>query len=346
MAAGDFSASVLTKIKLKAENNWQDSRLAEEYKAHADAAVAVLANQTVTIKPLVDRDKDYEVEVVWIDPCNTTLRDCQSACDLQGPLTETKAQPYALTLCKEAAYSVNVETSRTNMYEVEEVAAQQIALRVKELDEWWAQRVLIKLKSFAGINVAPTPWTYNPVTNTTEVPTADYNVKMVSKLLKQAILNKMPNPYFIDNGNLFTEWWDKEIEKGNLDGAGDAARIKAIKLYFDMWNFLPAGLTEDTFMVNKNAVALHTKVKHPDTPKYIGGQVNHTIYTIPSTALPGVKYDVFYTMKCVTVGNFEQYVHTWVIRTKGDVLLNPKGCPVTVSSVVYNPTGVISYSAV
>lgn len=342
MAAGDFSPSALLAIKLKAEQMWTDSRLAADYKANAEAAKAVLQNQTATFRELDNPEKDNQIVVNFINPCGIVAEDCESNCDLTEDELETGGKTYALDLCKKAGFAVDAETLRTNTYSVEEVAARGLATALKALDEYWAQQVLVKLKAFAGVNVAPAPWTY--AAGTTTVPAADYTVGMVANLINQSILNKMPNAYYIDNGGLYVPWLNAQLASGNLDGKGDAARIAALKLYFDQWNFGPAGLTEDTFMVAPGAVAMKTKTRNPDSPTVIGGTVQQTRYTVASPTLPGVKYDVYYTLKCITSNGKARIVHSWRIETNGGVFLNPEGCPVTIDSVTYTPTGVISYT--
>jgi hypothetical protein len=342
MAAGDFSASALLAIKLKAEEMWADSRLAADFKANAAAAVAVKQNSTARFRMLEDRDKDNQVEVTFLNPCAVVAEDCESDCDLTEPELESGKKTYTLSLCKKTGFSVDQEKTRTNSYSVEEEAARGLAQAVKVLDEWWAQQVLVKLKSFSGINVAPEPYTW--AAGTTTVPSANYNVSLIPELMYDSMLNKMSNVYYVDNGGLWVPWTNAQLNAGNLDGKGDAARIAQLKMYFDPFNFAPAGLTEDTFAVSANAVAFITKNRHSDTPEVIGGLVQQTRYTIPSSVIPGIKYDVFYTIKCFTVGGKEAIRHIWRVRTIGDVFLNPEGCPVTISAVTYNPTGVLSYS--
>jgi hypothetical protein len=300
MAAGEFSPSALLAIKLKAEQMWTDSRLAQDFKAQADAAKAVLDNQTATFRELDNPEKENQIVVNFINPCAVVAEDCESNCDLTEDELESGAKTYTLDTCKKSGFSVDAEKLRTNTYTVEEVSARGLASALKALDEFWARQVLVKLKAFAGVNVAPAPWTW--AAGTTSVPAADYNVGMVANMINQSILNRMPGAYYIDNGGLYVPWLNAQLQSKNLDGAGDAARIAAIKLYFDQWNFGPAGLTEDTFMVTPGAVAMKTKTRNPDAPTVIGGTVQQTRYTIASPTLPGVKYDVYYTLKCTTVG--------------------------------------------
>lgn len=342
MAAGDFSASALLAIKLKAESMWADSRLAQDYKANAQTAVAVKTNSTARFAMLEDRDKENQVIVNFINPCAVAVQDCTTDCTVVGAELESGGKTYTLDMCKEVTFSVDAEKTRTNTYTVEEEAASGLAFAIKALDEWWAQQNLVKLKAFAGINVSPEPYTY--AAGTTTVPAAQYNVSMIAEMMYDAMMNKLGNAYYIDNGGLWVPWTNAQLNAGNLDGKGDAARIAQLRMYFDPFNFGPAGLTEDTFAVSSSAIAFVTKVRNSDTPVEVGGKVNQTRYTVPSSVIPGVKYDVYYSLTCTSVGAQEHLVHTWKVKTRGGIFLNPEGCTVTVSAVNYNPTGVLSYS--
>lgn len=342
MAAGDFSPSALLSIKLKAEQMWTDSRLAQDFKAHAEAAVAVKTNSTASFRELENPEKENTVVVNFINPCAVVAEDCESNCDITADELESGGKTYTLDMCKEAKFSVDAEKLRTNTYSVEEVAARGLAQAIKTLDEWWAQQVLVKLKAFAGINVSPEPYTY--AAGTTTVPANQYNVSMIPEIMFDAMMNKMGNAFYIDNGGLWVPFTNAQLNAGNLDGKGDAARIAQLRMYFDPFNFGPAGLTEDTFAVSSSAMAFTTKTRNQDSPQVIGGTVQQTRYTVPSSVIPGVKYDVFYALKCVTKNGKEALVHAWKVQTRGGIFLNPEGCPVTIDNVVYTPTGVLSYS--
>lgn len=350
MAAGNFTASELLKIKVKAEIMWKDSRYEAEFKPNAEAAVAVLQNQTASFPELANKDKDRTAVVTFINSCGVVVADCTSNCDLTEAELESGSKEYAIDLCKKTGFSIDAEKSRTNEYEVQEIAARGTASAIKALDEWWAQQAIIKMKAFAGVNVAPAPFTYDNVDKSTDVPAASYNVKLIANLLQQAMLNKMGNPYFVDNGSLYLEWLNSQLDGGNLDGRGDLNRIAQLKMYFDQFNFPATGVAEDTFMISPGAIAMMAKTRNPDSPEVIGGQVQQTRYTVPSIALPGVKYDVYYTLKCTTVSGKAHIFHSWRFETNGGIWLNPEGCPVTIdvngTPTTLTPTGVLSYTKV
>src|ERR1044072_562466 len=190
MPPGEFSPSALLAIKLKAEQIWTDSRLAQEYKANSDSAKAVLENQTATFRELDNPEKDNQIVVNFINPCAIVVEDCVSNCDITEDELESGAKTYTLDLCKKTGFAVDAEKMRTNTYTVEEQSARGLASSLKARDDYWSQQVLVKLKAYAGVNVAPAPWTW--AAGTTSVPAADYTVGMVANLINQSILNKMP----------------------------------------------------------------------------------------------------------------------------------------------------------
>lgn len=346
MDAGIFTAAELIAVRLKAEQAWANSQYASSLKPKAAAAQAVIANQTATFEVLNNRDKDLSVDILFIDACGDEAVDCEATCSIDAPELAANKITVAPNICKEAKFKIDVTKLRKSEYTESELILNGYAKLTKSLDEFWAQQILAKLKLFAGVNVAPAPFTYDAVGKTTEVPAADYNLKILGNWLQQAELNSIENPYFIDNGHLFLDLMNARFDAGNLDGKGLAARMQELEsmLTIDQYNFAKAGLTEDTFLIGAGAVAFKTVNKHPDIPMNVGGKVGRVLSTINSNLLTGVKYDLTYETTCEVVGGEEHYFHTWRARTHGLVELNPKGCPVTIGGTTVEPTGVLSYS--
>lgn len=346
MAAGDFTNSELLETRLKAEQYWKNAQNSATYAPQAAAAQAVLANQTMHFSEFEDENKDRKVRVTWIDACGVEVDDCVSNCDITAPELESKSKLYVPDICKQVGFSVDVTKLRTNEYTSDEVIMKGFASRIKALDEFWARQILVKLAGYAGINVAPAPYTFDVANMTTNIPATQYNLKMLANLLQQAALNRMPDNYIIENGALWVEMLNANFDAGNFDGKGDAARLSALQklLTNDQFNFAAAGLTEDLFLIGKGAVAFQTLNKVKKEVVDIGGKVGIKTFQTPSIALPGVSYDTHYTVTCQTINNQAHYFHTWRFETHGIVALNPEGCPVTVGGNVYTPTGVLSYT--
>ena len=360
MAAGDFSASLLSVIKVKAEKMWTDGMQAADYAPNADAAVAVIQNQTARFGELNRRDKDNSIDVTWIKTCGRTTADLAGNCNLEEDELETAKKNYQFDIGQKTGFSVDREKLRTNMYEYMEEVAAGLANSVKLLDEYWAQKVLTKVKTFASTNLAPKPFTFDATKNATIVPNAMYgNVtspvsgfRLPSAWHKMAIQNKMNAPYFIDNGRIYIDLLDAMLQADGANGAdkGAGRRAKKLNITSDLFNFGAAGIANvSTFMINKNAVAFKTYNRHADKPLFIGGKVGQTHYTIKSIALAGVKYDVIHEVKCKEVGGVTHFYDTWRLITRGGVWLNPESCPVTIASGsnppagTHTPSGVLSF---
>ena len=346
MAAGDFTPSALGLLTLKAQQYYKDN--VALYAPEAEAARAILENQTARIQAFDDINKDRKVKISWLDACGIVAEDCEETCDIVEDELASKMKEYEPNICKKSGFSIDSRKLRTNDFTSDEIVLEGTNAAIKALDEFWAQQALAKLKTFAGVNAYPAPFAFAAVNATTNVPTAQYNLKLMANWIQQAKLNRIANPYFIDNGSMFIEMLNAQFQAGNADGSGDFSRLQQLKkvLYDDQFNFAAAGLTEDTFLIGKNAVAMQTVNKVADRPTVIGGQVQVTTYTVKSLVLPNVKYDVEYSLVCKIVGGKKTYVHTWRFTTNGLIELNPTSCPVTIGGTTYNPTGVLSYTKI
>lgn len=359
---GDFSASQLLQIKLKAEQMWSDAQAFAHLRPNADAAVAVINHQTARFAELEDRNKDNTIKVTFVKTCGIGTDDCEPNCTLDEPEVETAGKDFAFDICKKTGFSIDAETLRKNTYNFAEVVAPSLATAIKKLDEFWAQQVLVKLKAFSGVNIAAQPFTYQTPINATVVPAALYGnplggysgFQLPTMFIKQMIQNKIDNAYYIDNGRMWLEYQNSLLQRGSTDSAAVSGlqRAQQLDVNFDIFNFAQSGITNvSTFAVGRNAIAFKTTNRHSETPVTIGGTVQQTLYTVPSIALPGVEYDVYYTVSCKTgQDGSTRYVHTWRLETKGGIWLNPEGCPVTVGAGnpnvpagTHTPTGILAY---
>jgi hypothetical protein len=342
--AGVFTPSALLAINLKAEQAWSGGRAATDLIPEAEAARVQLRNQTARFRELDNPEKDNSVVVNWVKSCDIVDEACETNCDLDGPEIDSDNKTYTYDLCRKTDFSVDATKLRTNQFDLQEVVAEAQARAIKTLDEYWAKQVLLKYKAFAGVNIADDrPYNYNAVTNQTEIPLTA-GVSAAAGLVQTAILNRMRDNFIIEDGTNFIKFMDAQFNAGNLNGQGDAARLRAYNINFDMYNFAAAALSENAFMVNRSSVAMKTRNLNPAVPTVLGGSIQQTLYRVNSIALAefGIQYDVYYTLKCTTVGGKAHYVHVFRFETNGGIWLNPEACPVTVNAVSYEPTGVIA----
>ena len=336
-----LTPSLLLALNVKAEQMWGDSALALSTQPNTETAKAILANQTATFREFEDVNLDNKVAVNFLSMCAMVAEDCEDNCDLDEAEPNSTVQQYTPDICKKVGFKINEKVLRTNQYQFEEMYAKFSAQAIDTLDEFWSVQALAKLKSFAGRNAFPAPYTYDATGKTTNVPSADYNTSLIPKLVQQAMLNKMGMSYFIDNGSLWEAFYLAQMNAGNLDGKGQANLIQQINVAFDQFNFGAAGITEDTFAISKGAVAFKTINKFADTPRVLTAE-GQTRMTVNSRSLPGVKYDLIHQEKCVGDDIFQ----TFRVITNGGIWLNPESCPVTVGADTFTQSGVLSYSKV
>ena len=244
---GDFSASQLLQIKLKAEQMWNDAQAFAHLRPNAEAAVTVLSHQTARFREMEDRNKDNKVKVTWVKTCDIKAQDCEPNCDLDEPEVETQGQEYEYDICKKTGFSVDEETLRTNNYNFAEVVAPSLATAIKTLDEFWAQQTLIKLKAFSGVNLAAAPFTFQAPINATVVPANLYGnplggysgFQLPTIFTKQMIQNKINNAYYIDNGRMWLEYQNSMLQRGATEGMSVAglSRAQSLDVNFDIFNF-------------------------------------------------------------------------------------------------------------
>lgn len=351
-APGDFSASEHLSFLLKAEEVWKGGKFSDDLKPHADSLITQLNNQTARFEELDNKDKDNKVTLTWIKSCGIETSDLDRTtdiCAIEGVELETESQDHEYDLEQKITLAINDEKIRTGTYERDEQIAHLHMKADKELSEWWTKQYLIALKAFAGPNIPAIsgealPMTWDDGNTTTNIPAASFDIKIVAKLIKMMQLNMVEGGFYIDRGGLFEAWVDAGYDTSNGEGKGDGARKAAIAMTFDMWNFGPtkAALSEEMFLVSNNAVAVKIYNRYTEKPEVKGGNIQQTRYKMKSNILPGVYWDVIYTLTCTEGAD----MHTWQYMTKGGIFLNPEPCPVTIAEEEYTPTGVYSFTKV
>lgn len=347
-AAGDFTASQHQEFLLKAEENWTGGKYEDDLMPTVDVALMQLNNQTARFSQLDNPAKDNTVSLTWMKSCNiedTAFDRATDTCEISAPEMQSDAKEYEMTLLRKVGFKVDLGKVRTNIYDAEEEIALGFATCDKELSEYWAKQLLVFLNANKGPNIPAirgvvAPFTWNDGTTETNIPAGSFNIGIVANLIKQQLLNKVKSGWFVNDGTLFEAWTNAMLNTGNLDGKGDDMRLKQIKMGFDMWNFAAAGLTNNMFLVDRNAVAMKTYTRYSSTPQVLGGKINQTRYKMASNILPGVEYDVIHQLSCVGGSDF----HTFQVMTQGGIWLNPESCPQTIGEETYTANGIYAYS--
>lgn len=329
-----FSTAKLSTLQLKAETIWSDSQQNASYVAEVAGLQAIRANQTATITPLADKDKNYQVRINWLDKTNIVATDlgtnAGNNCDLDEPLMDAAGKAYKLDTFLKSGFSVNEDQMKDGIYNTDEAIAGGLLAAMKALDEKVCAKMMAKADSYAGMNRYLGPYTQTG--GQTMVPAANYNAPFFAYLAQASILNRMRNSFLIDNGSLFQAKTIADASAANLDGKGTANLFASKQIYFDLFNMAAAGLTTDTLMINRGALAFAFRTKFQMVPRELAGKVNQTRYCVESPNLPGVMYDAYYTMKCVVNADAtsdrygeDEIVHVWRFVFRGALFLNPEG---------------------
>lgn len=341
-----FSTAKLAGLQLKADNIWQDSQQNASYVAEVAGLQAIRTNQTAQITPLQDPTKNYQVRINWIDKSGVTAVDlganAGNNCDLDENPLDAAGKPYKLDTFLKSGFSVNEDQMKNTIFSKDEAIAAGLLAAMKALDEKVAAKMMAKADSYAGTNRFLGPYTQS--TGQTQVPANQYTAAFFAYLAQAGILNRMRNSFLIDNGSLFQAKYIADAQSANADGKGNAALFNSKSIYFDLFNMAAAGLTTDTLMIARGALAFTSRAKFEAAPRELTGKVNQTRYSVESPNLPGVRYDVYYTMKCVVNADAtsDQYgedeiVHVWRFVFRGGLFLNPEG-------VAAGNTGVLAFN--
>jgi hypothetical protein len=321
--ANTFSPAELCEIKVKVSTMWKDAQVMNQYKANVTGLTAIRANQTARITPLESNEKDYKVSVKWITTGNLVVSNAGPNCELEEPELAAASKSYALDSFRSTGFSLNEDDLKSTIYSKEEVVAQATLAALKILDEDVARICMAKADGFIGTNAFTGGRT---VTNGKVQLAANLTPQQrYAYLAKARILNKGNASYLIDNGTTFEEFQIAQYNAGNNDGKGVVTAFGDLPMYFDMFNMAAAGLTTDALLIDRGALAFASRTKFTATPAEPGGEILQTRYTVKSPNLPGVEYDVYYTLKCVPNDNGvdEDTLHIWRFVARFGLFLNP-----------------------
>lgn len=316
-----LSTLYVTEVKADARTLYADPEALLTDPAHVITANAVQANQrTGNIQQRLQASPTDFLDVIWgVDTGD--VGDCTDDCALVGQEGDANTKRIDAPLCKEITFQVSEETLRRQGVPQAQIASTMqselsrlLAVKGAKLDTWANAQTLVRAKA---LHTAPRTGTAAPIgtvdaQGVIQVPTSSYNRKIVGEFAKLARLNQMGSPYMIDNGTLFVDWFNAQIDGANDNGRGDAARVQLFREYFDLEGFPDAGITEDTFLIKPGALGLFYKSYLPSTPRRTEkGQ----IWTnFRSNNITDMIYDLVLEETCVMVGSHPTMVHTGKLK--------------------------------
>jgi hypothetical protein len=325
-----YTDSVLPNILLKADQVWADNQTKDQYKAKTDAFRAVERVNTATIGPSLS-GKDKTVSVAWINACAIEAEACAASCTIGGNELTTDKSDYTISNCQEAKFKVPEQTFRSNLFDYTELVAKGIMRGMKGLDEKIVQAFVTFLNANGGANAwtGSSKWTVSG--NDTNIPAANWaDLGLMFDFLYAGQQNRFEDPVLFTGFNMSEPLFKAVTNQGNLDGKGEFARASTLPLFQDTYNVEAInGSTLKTYMIDTGAVAFASKNYYDRVPRELPG-VGHVLFSRPSNSLPGVVYDITYTVTC-TGG---VYYHEYKIEAHFDYFLNPTGCTATRTGIL------------
>lgn len=346
----DLSVADQCDIILKAEEVWADSQgQTEMYTADAETIKALSERQkgrTQIITELENPELEANnVKIVWLDNCGETLDDsCQSVCSVSANEVAMSSKNINLSKCKSASFKINENDVLRNRYTLDEIVARKMLSKMKALDEYINAQSLVFLSANAGYNKNPESYSFNATT--LEIPTSDYTNDLYVKMAIDAKLNKIVDPFIVDNGALYRYYLNAQLEQGNAEGKGNQRKSMLFPTYFDLVGFPSASISDDTFLISSSAYAFASRNYNPNAPIEVNPKSGRQIrWSMPSNTIAGLRYDVYHDYVCTG----RRFTHTYYIEANFDFALNPVGCDVLVSTgpdVFDNVSGILSYTKV
>lgn len=324
MAAGDFTPTKLAEVQLKMMEMWKEPQFQKNYVPRGDTTKTVLDQQTATFEALEDPDKLKEVAVHWADFCgdtavdSTNVDDCPLDACIEG---EGKSKSYALDVFIDDCFSVTEEDLETSTLSIEEVVAMGMAAKQKNIAERFNAKVLAVIGSGAGDNPYLNGYTDNA--GVTEIPEEDWTIeKIFPYWVRVMTMNRSTSVFALDGGNLFEEYIRALTIYQNDNGKQPKNLLDMISYGQDMFGFTRNDTTDETYLIDRGAVAIANRAKFPSNPRLVGGLVQQTRYSIPMVNEPRLKIDVIYGIVCTG----DEIKHTWKMKLRAGVFLNPTMC--------------------
>lgn len=318
--AGNFTCADLVKITVAVDRVWADNQINVDYISYAETLKVIMMKQTADLRDLEKAEKDETIKIYWPVDCNTSIADCGNDCDRSGPELEARCKEYALDICKQASFTVREKTFRKSNLNRNEVVARGLAKRMKELDEYLAQRMVASLNAFAGTN------TFAGIgqvagDGTTYVDASFWTPDINGYFTQVAIMNKLSGTFMIHGNNLWNHMWAANFNNLNQDQKDQLAKMNYVQSFWDPFNVDTVNNPEKvSYMISAGAVAFANKAYYPLNSPVIYKDDDR--WSIESKALPGVFYDVIYTNRCL--GN--EIYHDFLLQVHAGIFNNPFGC--------------------
>lgn len=361
MSLTTFSNVKAAEIQPLLDNIWKEPATSKSYGVKANTIRAILENQTAELSLLETSDKKNEVSIKWVDFCGDTSSDVSDADNCASEACgegTAKKQDLALNIFIEDCYSVASEELESSVVDYNTIVATGLASKIKNIVEKFNAKAVAVIAANKGVNPFPGNYVYDAGTKDTTIPDSDFGAeKLIPYFMQVAEMNRSQESFILDGGNLFQDFYKAGKFATNADGKAAQAMYEDLSFRHDIPGFAANGISNDTFLIDKGAVAIANRAKYDSLAKLAtmsdGGWIptasgNIMRYSIPvnvpdfmkmmfitqgKMVKSALQIDVQHSIVCTAGGLL---MPTWKLKLRAGVYANPIRCAV-------GNTGILSF---
>lgn len=334
---GNFSCHDLLETQVKIERIWADSKANKlPFYANVVPLVEIINRQTAKIAPVEDGAKKRTVKIQWLEDCaedspvDPDVPSNDDRCDVGGTQIESNCKDYTITQFAKRKWTISEKQFEESSLSKEEVLAFQTLMRLKQADEEIAQRVLIQIAGWAGINQFSASSIGDVVGNDTYINPNFWDPNLMGYFYQTQQMNRFLAPYLLSGLNLSAVAWQINKEQPNAqDGQAAVNKMATMPLINDLFSY-ESNLSGTTMMIDSGAISFASRNRYSDTPIEYGNGADITLYSQPSKNIPGLRYDIGYKTRCVG----DDIFHDFGATAHFDIFENPLGCNENITGIL------------
>jgi len=319
--AGVFSETTLQNIRAMASARMLDGRTKLNFEAQAAVAQIIPKVQTANVSELNAKDKNYTLEVEWINNCAIVAEDCES-CATGGPELSTNTQTYKIEHCVQAPFTVKPSSHIDNDFNAQQLVADGILSADKKISEELCHRFLDWLVTNAGVaGWNPGGEIGSVVGNEVQIATADFDIDAIGYMTKVLQYDRISWMNNISGNQLFNDYRNAGFLTGLFEAGtqGDQARMTAFPILFDLYNFNAAAYNDRVISIADGAIAFASKSYYGPTMEK---HESKTVWSQASKFFPGLTLEIWMTETCVN----DLFQLDFNVKGRYEFVLNPAGC--------------------
>lgn len=341
MASGDFTASQYSRILLKEEKMFRDSRAQRSSQYPIDTIQGLAERQKVDMAQRFIGNKCVGYQLTWLKSCGETVTDrlttAYANCDFTGcDEIESTSLNVDKNLSLSKCFTVWDDQCKDS-YTYEEKVAFEMA-RTKALLEHEANKKMIAL---LDSSTSPNEYTGAPGDTTTapgetQIASANFTSELFAYFSIVGEVNRIYDPIIVSGTNMYTDYF---LSRFKRDGCCDTDKIfmdGPYRIIFDLTVLEAVAGSQATYMVDAGTYAfwnttefdnLTPQLKAKDT--YVWKSKSNRLRYRDGNTLKPVYFDVMMKRECKpdpTTGDSLKWGTVYDVSLKGGIFIGPVDC--------------------